>query len=48
LECGILAYGFARARCDECGHDFLVAFSCYRQRETICSSYSGRDKSPRE
>jgi hypothetical protein len=28
LECGILAYGFARARCAECGHDFLVAFSC--------------------
>jgi len=28
LECGILAYGFARARCPECGHDFLVAFSC--------------------
>jgi hypothetical protein len=28
LECGILAYGFARARCDQCGHDFLVAFSC--------------------
>jgi hypothetical protein len=28
LECGILAYGFARARCPDCGHDFLVAFSC--------------------
>jgi hypothetical protein len=28
LECGILAYGFACARCPECGHDFLVAFSC--------------------
>jgi len=28
LECGILAYGFARAHCAECGHDFLVAFSC--------------------
>ncbi|MBL3601737.1 MAG: transposase zinc-binding domain-containing protein [gamma proteobacterium endosymbiont of Lamellibrachia anaximandri] len=27
LECGILAYGFARARCAECGYDFLVAFS---------------------
>ena len=26
LECGILAFGFARARCGECGHDFLVAF----------------------
>jgi Transposase zinc-binding domain len=28
LECGIFAHGFARARCADCGHDFLVAFSC--------------------
>jgi len=28
LECGILAYGFARAYCPACGRDFLVAFSC--------------------
>ncbi|MEO6263793.1 MAG: transposase zinc-binding domain-containing protein [Luteimonas sp.] len=28
LECGILAHGFARARCPECAADFLVAFSC--------------------
>ena len=28
LECGILARGFARARCGECGHDFLIAISC--------------------
>ena len=28
LEGGILAHGFARARCGECGHDFLIAFSC--------------------
>ena len=26
-SCGILAYGFARARCPDCGYDFLVAFS---------------------
>jgi len=25
LECVILAHGFARARCDECGEDFLIA-----------------------
>ena len=23
-----MAHGFARVRCDDCGHDFLVAFSC--------------------
>ena len=28
LDCGILANGFARARCAECGHDFLIAWSC--------------------
>ncbi len=28
LECGIFAYGCARARCPDCGSDFLVAFSC--------------------
>jgi hypothetical protein len=27
LQCGILACGFARASCDPCGHDCLVAFS---------------------
>jgi len=26
LECGILARGFTRARCGQCGHDFLIAF----------------------
>jgi len=31
LECGLLSYGFARARC-ECGHEFLVAFSCTKSR----------------
>ena len=28
LECGILEHGFARARCEKCGQDFLVAYSC--------------------
>ena len=26
LECGIFAHGFACARCDDCGHDYFVAF----------------------
>ena len=26
--CGILAHGFARALCPDCGHDFFVADSC--------------------
>lgn len=26
LECGILAHGFARARCADCGHDYLMRF----------------------
>ncbi|WXG54263.1 MAG: transposase [Candidatus Sedimenticola sp. (ex Thyasira tokunagai)] len=36
LECGILAYGCARARCDECGEDFLIAYSC--KGRGICPS----------
>jgi Transposase zinc-binding domain len=31
LECGILAHGFLRVRCGDCGHDKLVAFSCKRR-----------------
>src|SRR3990170_691587 len=40
LECGILACGFARARCDACGHDFLVAFSC--KGRGLCPSCTTR------
>ena len=28
VECGILAHGFLRMHCGDCGHDKLVAFSC--------------------
>ena len=40
LECGILAHGFARARCAGCGHDFLVAFSC--KGRGVCPSCNTR------
>ncbi|HEX9771986.1 MAG TPA: transposase zinc-binding domain-containing protein, partial [Steroidobacteraceae bacterium] len=40
LECGILAFGFARAHCDACGHVFLVAFSC--KGRGICPSCTTR------
>jgi hypothetical protein len=40
LDCGILAHGFARARCDACGHDFLIAFSC--KGRGVCPSCNGR------
>jgi hypothetical protein len=36
LECGILAYGFARARCPNCRSEFFVAFSC--QKKGVCPS----------
>jgi len=39
LECGILAHGFARACCDECQHDFLIAYSCkYRGVRLSCNT----------
>lgn len=28
LKCGILSYGFARIKCEECGHEYLLAYSC--------------------
>jgi hypothetical protein len=40
LECGILSYGFARAFCAACGHDFLVAFSC--RGRAVCPSCNAR------
>ena len=40
LTCGILAHGFARARCAHCGHDFLIAFSC--KGRGVCPSCTTR------
>ncbi|MBE0549440.1 MAG: transposase zinc-binding domain-containing protein, partial [Rubrivivax sp.] len=40
LECGILAHGFLRLRCGDCGHDKLVAFSCRRRSD--CPSCGAR------
>jgi len=40
LRCGILAHGFARARCAGCGYDFLVAFSCASRG--VCPSCNAR------
>ena len=40
LECGILAQGFLRLRCQSCGHDRLVPFSC--RRRGWCPSCGGR------
>jgi len=40
LECGILAHGFARARCDTCQHEFLIAYSC--KGRGVCPSCNTR------
>jgi hypothetical protein len=40
LECGILAHGFLRLRCGDCGHEKLVAFSC--KRRGFCPSCGAR------
>jgi hypothetical protein len=40
LDCGILERGFLRLRCESCGHDRLVAFSC--KRRVWCPSCAGR------
>ena len=28
LACGVLEHGFARIRCNDCAHEYLLAFSC--------------------
>jgi ribosomal protein S27E len=40
LECGMLAHGFLRLRCDQCPHEKLVAFSC--KRRGFCPSCGAR------
>jgi len=40
LACGILCFGFARARCTGCGKGFVVAFSC--KGRGVCPSCNGR------
>ncbi len=40
MRCGVLAHGFLRLHCDDCGHDRLVAFSC--KRRGFCPSCGGR------
>ena len=50
LDCGIFAHGAARAHCAECGHDFLIAFSCklrclcpscHQKRELLWAEWAG-------
>jgi len=40
LDCGVLARGFIRVRCESCGHDRLVPYSC--KRRGWCASCGGR------
>jgi len=40
LRCGVLAFGFLRVHCDDCGLDRLVPFSC--KRRGFCPSCGGR------
>ena len=40
LECGILAHGFLRLRCEDCGQSRVVAFSC--KKRGFCPSCMGR------
>jgi len=40
IRCGDFSQGFSRARCDACGHDLLVAFSCHGR--SVCPSCCSR------
>jgi hypothetical protein len=49
LDCGILQNGFARGRCGDCGHEYLLAFEvdpltcpkCKGRMRILASSYRG-------
>jgi hypothetical protein len=52
LDCGIFAHGVARAHCEACGHDFLIAFSCklrclcpscHQKRELLWGEWAGAE-----
>jgi hypothetical protein len=47
LSCGVLARGFARFRCDGCGHEILVAFSCKGRGYAECGNMRSTAASPR-
>ena len=40
LDCGVLAHGFARVRCESCKDELLVAFSCKGQG--VCPSCNAK------
>ena len=40
MKCGLLPYGFLRARCKRCGNELLVALSC--KRRGVCCSCNAR------
>ena len=40
FRCGMLAHGFLRVRCNDCGHRQVVGFSC--KRRGFCPSCLGR------
>lgn len=40
LECGVLAYGFVRVRCNDCGQSMVVGYSC--KGRGFCPSCTGR------
>ncbi len=41
LRCGVFEHGLARFRCESCGREDLVPFSCYLQQETMKNSDGG-------
>ena len=39
LDCGILHNGFARVRCGDCGHEYLLELTCY----PYCTSFASHE-----
>jgi hypothetical protein len=48
LSCGVIARGFARFRCDGCGHEILVPFSSKGRGYAECGNMRSTGASRRE
>jgi hypothetical protein len=43
LDCGDLHFGFARVKCAESGHEYLLAYSCKRRPILPICGYTARE-----
>jgi len=40
LDCGDLHFGFVRVKCEDCGHEYLLVYSCNYKIQVNLSSFT--------